>query len=534
MARWQVLFHVGIFFIYCPTLCEGVYLTSTYAMDASVSRTFGGYCGETIRDDCLWITSGLNVFGLSNYGNNVDCIITLDASINAGNRYMLRVEKWVVQSSTNCSSDYLEIYDWYYNSSVPTQNAQHLVGRYCGISPNLTGIPTGRAVSFKFHTDGSQVFSGFKLIAIRTTPVPCESSEFECEQDSVCINAGLKCDGTPQCSNGTDELGCTGWDNFLGSILRLGLVDMIAIGVIVVGSIIFFGVIGCILCCCCCGKKKRTNVSPDQTTPIVVNVIAGDPNKANEPVVATVNETEHGEAKDNNIKADDNQTPINSTQTTGDDMNDVDETTKADGDKAKSDDDGDNVHDIAEVGEETQKEDNETTPIDSNAAVAMEEDKINSDVEHALQTENDDDETQPNEETKADGDAIQDEEVKQNEDIKSDEEIKPNEDTKPDEDQNKDEEVKQNEDIRSEEEIKQNEDTKPDEQTTSEDNITKEQEKLNPMDEITKDQDNTKQMEPTNEDASTGADVETADSSNKTLETIKHQAEAGGGMPNVE
>lgn len=38
----------------------------------------------------------------------------------------------------------------------------------------------------------------------------CKEDEFRCN-DGHCLNDKLKCNGVPECKDGGDELGCSGW-----------------------------------------------------------------------------------------------------------------------------------------------------------------------------------------------------------------------------------------------------------------------------------------------------------------------------------
>ena len=53
-------------------------------MDPGFPEVFGQACGDTIQDDCLWVNSHLNTFGIADYGSNKDCLLTIDAGSAPG------------------------------------------------------------------------------------------------------------------------------------------------------------------------------------------------------------------------------------------------------------------------------------------------------------------------------------------------------------------------------------------------------------------------------------------------------------------
>ncbi|KAJ8302814.1 hypothetical protein KUTeg_019210 [Tegillarca granosa] len=216
-------------------------------MDPSTSKVFGGYCGETIEDACLYLSSHFKFFGIGNYGDNKDCTITIDSGKMAGALHKYRFLEFNLQA--DCNADYLEIYD----ADHTAISASNKVGRFCGNYINMTGWPTQRYTTFVFHTDGSGGYSGFKARAVRYEPTPCQDDEFECVNEAICIDSRLKCDGTKQCDDGSDE---TGWEKMLGEFLALGLAGIATVSAsVIAGCVGICIVIGAFTCCKkCCAK----------------------------------------------------------------------------------------------------------------------------------------------------------------------------------------------------------------------------------------------------------------------------------------
>ena len=55
-------------------------------MDSGHSKTFGGVCGETVMDDCLYLNSHVHNLRLSKYPRNNDCWMIADAGAMPGAR----------------------------------------------------------------------------------------------------------------------------------------------------------------------------------------------------------------------------------------------------------------------------------------------------------------------------------------------------------------------------------------------------------------------------------------------------------------
>lgn len=46
-------------------------------------------------------------------------------------------------------------------------------------------------------------------------PITCQSNQFKCNDLKQCIQESYKCDGIPDCNDGSDEIGCRKYFSFL-------------------------------------------------------------------------------------------------------------------------------------------------------------------------------------------------------------------------------------------------------------------------------------------------------------------------------
>ncbi|XP_034240378.1 CUB and sushi domain-containing protein 3-like [Thrips palmi] len=68
-------------------------------------------------------------------------------------------------------------------------------------------IDTGDVVYIHFHTDGSNVASGFRLLYSAAALCPESSDHFQCNDGLLCIYPAFTCDGVNDCFDGSDEWG---------------------------------------------------------------------------------------------------------------------------------------------------------------------------------------------------------------------------------------------------------------------------------------------------------------------------------------
>ena len=53
-------------------------------MNPSTSSAFGGSCGDVVQDASVYVNSHINPLKWFNYGENKDCVMTLDAGSMGG------------------------------------------------------------------------------------------------------------------------------------------------------------------------------------------------------------------------------------------------------------------------------------------------------------------------------------------------------------------------------------------------------------------------------------------------------------------
>ncbi|XP_069111923.1 suppressor of tumorigenicity 14 protein homolog [Argopecten irradians] len=240
---WVLAFSVG------TTLA--FYLIADYYMDPGVSNAFGGICNKHVEDACAYVNSHINPLYMWDYDDNVDCIMTLDAGSMASAKFKVEWHHFNVQHSTSCTADYLSIYD---ADMTDISNSSALIGKFCGGVVNITGYPTQRYLTLQFHTDGSGNDIGWRLRATRYESPPCQDDEYLCPSENICIDGRLKCDGTYQCADLTDENDCTFTEEFIGAFLALGMGGLVGVGIGCIGGCVaIWVVVGAFTCCkkCC-------------------------------------------------------------------------------------------------------------------------------------------------------------------------------------------------------------------------------------------------------------------------------------------
>ena len=121
-----------------------------------LSTVFPSCGGEIKRTPSLsggTITSpNINVNGSTLYGNNLHCQWTI--RVNQGERAHLEFIDFDVETSTDCSADYLE---------VSEQSTGGTTKRFCGPFQPDSWTSTGNVVLLSLVTDGAIQSSGFKV-----------------------------------------------------------------------------------------------------------------------------------------------------------------------------------------------------------------------------------------------------------------------------------------------------------------------------------------------------------------------------------
>ncbi|KAH3784646.1 hypothetical protein DPMN_162609 [Dreissena polymorpha] len=248
-----------------------------YYMDDSWSSSFGQRCDMSIEDDSLYLNSHLNHLKIVDYSDNILCVTQLDAGKRIGALYKLKFKYFDLESSLNCTNDFLEIYD----SDVDGMTGKEPIRRFCGSdAPNISGIPTQRYVVFRFKTDYTIGGDGFRILATRTLPYPCFDDYFHCKAENRCIDGRLKCDGTPHCDDDADEEGCSVLEKIFGPIIALGVSGLIGVGILIVLGCTGICVGVCVCTCCrkrcarlCC-RSRGNVVTPSSGDELVAKKTA--------------------------------------------------------------------------------------------------------------------------------------------------------------------------------------------------------------------------------------------------------------------
>ncbi|XP_078540684.1 astacin-like metalloendopeptidase [Lissotriton helveticus] len=109
-----------------------------------------GVCSTLFSDPTGTLTSANNP---SSYPNNVNCVYLIRVP---SDKILLQFDSFNLQSSPNCASDYLTIYDGN-NKTAPV-----LLSKACGTRQLQPFTSTGNEMLLEFVTDGSITASGFK------------------------------------------------------------------------------------------------------------------------------------------------------------------------------------------------------------------------------------------------------------------------------------------------------------------------------------------------------------------------------------
>ncbi|XP_013378635.1 SCO-spondin [Lingula anatina] len=125
----------------------------------------------------------------ANYQNDMDCFWLVEASA----QIEINFNAVSIESHSSCAYDWLEFFDG------STVDGTVIGGKVCGTSTPSARVSKSNTVLVKFHSDYSEVRSGFKL----TFSEACGSSEYRCD-NGQCVS-GARCDNVTQCQDGSDE-----------------------------------------------------------------------------------------------------------------------------------------------------------------------------------------------------------------------------------------------------------------------------------------------------------------------------------------
>ncbi|XP_078542156.1 embryonic protein UVS.2-like [Lissotriton helveticus] len=109
-----------------------------------------GVCSTILTNPTGTLASSNNP---SSYPNNVNCVYLIRVP---SNKILLQFDAFDLQSSSNCDSDYLTIYDG------DSKAAPVLISKACGTGQLQPFMSSGNEMLLEFVTDGSITASGFK------------------------------------------------------------------------------------------------------------------------------------------------------------------------------------------------------------------------------------------------------------------------------------------------------------------------------------------------------------------------------------
>ncbi|XP_078690973.1 cubilin-like isoform X2 [Branchiostoma floridae x Branchiostoma belcheri] len=134
-----------------------------------------------------------------NYPNNAAAcwLITVSSDMIV----VIRFPAFNVENAHNCVYDSLVVHDGL-NDTAP------VLETLCGSSARPV-FTTGNSAFLVFTSDGSVTEAGFlATFTAEDPPRTCSPEEFTC-WNGDCVNMTLTCDGTKDCSDGTDEIICS-------------------------------------------------------------------------------------------------------------------------------------------------------------------------------------------------------------------------------------------------------------------------------------------------------------------------------------
>ncbi|CAH1274043.1 CSMD3 [Branchiostoma lanceolatum] len=133
-----------------------------------------------------------------NYPDNARC--SWQITVSSDKIVVIRFTEFNLEYDFGCDYDPLTVYDG------PSEAAP-VLATLCGSSARSVST-TGSSAFLIFTSDGSVTESGFyATFTAGDPPRSCSPDEFTC-RDGDCINMTLSCDGTRDCSDGSDEINC--------------------------------------------------------------------------------------------------------------------------------------------------------------------------------------------------------------------------------------------------------------------------------------------------------------------------------------
>ncbi|ESO95074.1 hypothetical protein LOTGIDRAFT_232182 [Lottia gigantea] len=124
-------------------------------------------------------------------------------NVASGFKVHVSVERFELEEKmANACVDYLILYDGA-DQNAPILNSEVTCGKTA--PENVTS--SSNILTFYFKSDHSSALRGFAFVVTPVTDVPCSSSQLQCN-NSLCIDASLKCDSYNQCGDKTDENDC--------------------------------------------------------------------------------------------------------------------------------------------------------------------------------------------------------------------------------------------------------------------------------------------------------------------------------------
>ncbi|HPD96391.1 MAG TPA: C25 family cysteine peptidase [Tenuifilaceae bacterium] len=142
---WKII--PGNFLGYCENACD------TWNFTTASIQSINMFNGTASIDSCWFYDTGGAAY---EYTNNENYTLTVSPKYSE-QKVNIKFETFNVESYTNCSYDYFEIFD-----GPNTQST--LIGKYCGstLPDEYTSTSTNGELTFLFHSDGDVVQQGWK------------------------------------------------------------------------------------------------------------------------------------------------------------------------------------------------------------------------------------------------------------------------------------------------------------------------------------------------------------------------------------